>query len=94
MHTGHVYLCRKMEQAPDDKFAHILVHELFHFVDDENYLRIRDPGYREKVFKLTHKQRMANADSYALLASHAHFGRERLLVSQPTLRPHIPAHLR
>ena len=34
-----------------------------------------------------------NSDNYALFGSHVHFGRERLLASQPTLRPHIPANL-
>jgi len=36
---------------------------------------------------------MHNSDNYALFASHVHFGRDRLIASQPSLRPHIPANL-
>lgn len=93
VHTGHVYLCQKMNKPVMDKFTHILMHELFHFVDDEKHLYIRDHCYRDKVFKLSHKDRMTNADNYAIFASHVHFGRERLLKSQPKLRPYVPQHL-
>lgn len=92
VHSGHVYLCNGLDTgvAPD-KFAHILMHELLHFVDDESKeRRIVDHGYREKAMKLPHAQRMHNSDNYALFASHVHFGRARLVASQPTLNPHIP----
>ena len=77
-----------------DLFTHILFHELIHFVDDESKeRRIVDHGYREKAMKLPHSLRMHNSDNYALFASHIHFGRDRLIASQPSLRPHIPANL-
>ncbi|QDV86697.1 peptidoglycan-binding domain-containing protein [Planctomycetes bacterium TBK1r] len=90
---AYIYVCQKMSKPVMDKFTHILMHELFHFIDDETFLYIRDHCYREKIFNLTHKQRMRNADNYAVFTSHVHFGRERLLKSQPKLRPHIPVHL-
>jgi hypothetical protein len=93
VHSGRVYLCQKLDEKVDDLVSHILFHELVHFVDDETKERqIEDAphGYREGAMKLKHEQRMHNSDNYALFASHAHFGRERLLTSQPTLRPFVP----
>lgn len=95
VHSGHVYLCNGLDSgvAPD-LFTHILLHELIHFVDDESKeRRIVDHGYRERAMKLPHSLRMHNSDNYALFASHVHFGRDRLIASQPSLRPHIPANL-
>lgn len=95
VHSGHVYLCNRLDSGVvPDLFAHILFHELIHFVDDESKeRRIVDHGYREKAMKLPHSLRMHNSDNYALFASHIHFGRDRLIASQPSLRPHIPANL-
>ncbi len=94
VHSGHVYLCGKMDNALSDHRTHILFHELIHFVDDESKeRRITDHGYRDDAMKLPHAKRMHNSDNYALFASHVHFGRSRLLASQPVLRPHIPQHL-
>jgi hypothetical protein len=94
VHSGHVYLCRGIDAKVPDHFTHILLHELFHFVDDESKERqIVDHGYREKAMQLPHDLRMHNSDNYALFASHVYFGRERLLKSQPQLRPFIPESL-
>lgn len=95
VHSGHVYLCGGLDGGVmPDLFNHILFHELVHFVDDESKeRRIVDHGYREKAMKLPHSLRMHNSDNYALFASHSHIGRERLLASQPALKPHIPANL-
>lgn len=94
VHSGHVYLCQGIDTVIDDLLTHILMHELVHFVDDETRERmIIDHGYREGAMKLPHDRRMHNSDNYALFASHVFFGRERLLASQPTLRPHIPENL-
>lgn len=70
-------------------------HELIHFVDDENKGRaIGDEGkYREKALQATHAVRMRNADNFALFGTHLHFGRTRLVASQPTLGLLIPANL-
>ncbi|WP_157817883.1 peptidoglycan-binding protein [Candidatus Thiodictyon syntrophicum] len=91
--SGHVYLCDRIDFEAQDLFAHILLHELFHFVDDESKeRRIVDApnGYREGAFKLAHQPRMHNADNYALFTSHVAIGRARLIASQPTLATVIP----
>lgn len=95
VHSGHVYLCSGLDGAVmPDLFTHILLHEVIHFVDDESKeRRIVDHGYRDKAMKLPHSLRMHNSDNYALFASHAHIGRERLVASQPSLGPHIPSNL-
>ena len=90
-----VYLCDHIDLVKsDDLFAHILVHELFHFVDDETRqsLIVDAPhGYRDGAMRLTHEQRMHNADNYALFVTHTAIGRARLVASQPTLMPFVPA---
>ena len=95
--SGRVYLCDAADQiTSDDKLTHILTHELFHFVDDESQARrIVDAahGYREGALRLTHQQRMHNADNYALFVTHTAIGRERLIASQPTLGPVVPANI-
>ncbi|NCA70814.1 MAG: hypothetical protein EOM91_12035 [Sphingobacteriia bacterium] len=95
VHSGHVYLCRSLDQVlNEDLFKHIMFHEMIHFVDDESKERqIIDHGYKEHALKLTHQLRMHNADNYALFASHAWFGRARLVASQPSLAGLIPNHL-
>lgn len=95
VHSGHVYLCSGLDHGVvPDLFNHILMHELLHFVDDEaKERRIVDHGYRDKAMKLPHSLRMRNSDNYALFASHLHIGRTRLVASQPSLQPHVPANL-
>lgn len=95
VHSGHVYLCSRLDGGVvPDLFNHILFHELIHFVDDESKeRRIVDHGYREKAMRLPHGLRMHNSDNYALFATHAHIGRDRLIASQPSLAPHVPANL-
>ncbi|QEF97078.1 Putative peptidoglycan binding domain protein [Stieleria maiorica] len=90
---AYIYLCQKMGKPKMDKFTHILMHELFHFIDDETFLYIRDHCYRDRIFSIPHEKRMRNADNYAVFTSHVHFGRARLVKSQPKLGPHIPPHL-
>jgi hypothetical protein len=94
VHSGRIYLCDRIDFDVQDLFRHILFHELCHFVDDESKERqIVDAanGYREGALKLTHQQRMHNSDNYALFASHAAFGRARLVASQPGLAAAVPA---
>ncbi|HLW90802.1 MAG TPA: hypothetical protein VKS78_05810 [Roseiarcus sp.] len=89
-----IYLCDGIDARPQDHFAHILMHELYHFVDDEtNASEIVDApgGYRDGAMRLPHRQRMHNADNYALFSTHTAIGRERLIASQPMLAPYIPA---
>ena len=95
VHSGLIFLCDKCDIIPADLLPHVLFHELIHFVDDENNGRaIGDQGkYREKAMKAPHAIRMRNADNFALFGTHLHFGRARLVASQPTLAPLIPADL-
>ena len=95
VHSGHVYLCNGLDSGVvPDLFNHILFHEMVHFVDDESRARrIVDHGYRDKAMALPHALRMHNSDNYALFASHAHIGRDRLIASQPALARHLPAEL-
>jgi len=94
VHSGHVYLCQRIDAFVPDKFTHVLLHELLHFVDDESKeKRIIDYGYRDKAMQLPHFMRMHNADNYALFASHIWYGRARLVASQPELARHIPESL-
>ena len=89
-----IYLCDGIDARPQDHFAHILSHELFHFVDDETKDRwiIDAPhGYRDGAMRLSHEQRMHNADNYALFVTHTTIGRARLIASQPMLSPYVPA---
>jgi peptidoglycan hydrolase-like protein with peptidoglycan-binding domain len=89
-----IYLCDGIDARPADHFAHILTHELFHFVDDETKERwiIDAPhGYRDGAMRLSHQQRMHNADNYALFVTHTAIGRARLIASQPMLAPYVPA---
>lgn len=94
VHPGRVFLCVGIDTTADDLFSHILMHEMFHFVDEETKERkIGDHGYGPKAMQLPHEIRMHNSDNYALFSSHAHFGRARLLQSQPKLTQHIPTDL-
>lgn len=94
--SGRIYLCDRIDFNAQDLFVHILMHETIHFVDDETATREIDDardGYREGAFRLTHEQRMHNADNYALFATHVGMGRARLVASQPSVAPHVPADL-
>lgn len=93
-HSGKIYLCDKIDNYHDDKFLHVLLHELLHFIDDEIQARvITDYAYRDRCFQLPHELRMRNSDSYALFGSHAYLGRQRLEASQPPLAGKLPAEL-
>jgi hypothetical protein len=88
--AGHIYLCDRLDWTLPDLFTHILMHELFHFVDDESQERqIVDHGYRAEAMKLPHAKRMHNADNYALFAFHVTFGKDRLAASQPDVAPFL-----
>ena len=95
VHSGLIYLCEASDTLVPDHFVHVLYHELVHFVDDEDGGRkIGDKGkYRDKAMKAPHDIRMRNSDNYALLATHVHMGRARLVASQPVLNAHIPTNL-
>ena len=89
-----IYLCDGIDARPQDHFAHILTHELFHFVDDEakeTWIVDAPHGYRDGAMRLSHQQRMHNADNYALFVTHTEIGRARLIASQPMLAPCVPA---
>lgn len=89
-----IYLCDGIDARPQDHFAHILTHELFHFVDDEaqdTWIVDAPHGYRDGAMRLSHQQRMHNADNYALFVTHTEIGRARLIASQPMLAPYLPA---
>lgn len=92
--AGHVYLGAAAMRLVPDHFEHVLLHEVLHFVDDENAKHlIVDHGYRDRAMQLPHDLRMHNSDNYALFASHAFLGRARLVASQPDIAPFIPADL-
>jgi len=94
VHSGRVYLAQGLDKKVPDHFTHILLHELFHFVDEESKEHsINDHGYRDGAMRLPHEKRMHNADNYALFASHVHYGRTRLVASQPALGPYIPQNM-
>ena len=91
VHPGRVYLCVGIDTVVDDLFAHILMHEMFHFVDEETQARvIGDHGYGPKAMRLPHQLRMHNSDNFALFASHLQLGRARLVASQPKMTPFVP----
>ena len=91
VHPGRVYLCVGIDTVVEDLFTHILMHEMFHFVDEETKAHvIGDHGYGPKAMRLPHQSRMHNSDNFALFASHLQLGRARLLASQPKLAPFIP----
>lgn len=88
----HIYLCQASDSISTDFFNHMMVHEMMHFADEETpATEIEDKGYRADALTLSHADTLRNADSYALFATHCHIGRDRLVASQPTLAPHIPA---
>lgn len=94
--SGRIYLCDRIDFNVQDLFVHVLMHETIHFVDDETPAREIDDannGYREGALLLAHRERMHNSDNYALFASHTAMGRARLVASQPTLAPVVPADL-
>jgi len=95
IHSGLIYLCERADTIVPDLLAHVLFHEIIHFVDDETQGRSIDDSakYREKAIKATHDLKIRNADNYALFGTHLNIGRARLIASQPVLAPHIPAHL-
>lgn len=95
VHSGLIFLADQSDIVPIDLFTHVLFHELIHFVDDEVAgSTIGDQGkYREKALQASHQIRMRNADNFALFGTHMHFGRSRLVASQPTLGPLIPTNL-
>lgn len=95
-HSGHVYICDAADAMAPDFFAYVLFHELFHFIDDETeQTRIYDEphGYRAGALRLSHEQRMHNADNYALFGWHAAVGRAALIATVPDIAPHVPAEL-
>ncbi len=92
-HTGktphHIYLCAGLDGQPHDKFIHIMLHELGHFVDDEDPATvIEDHGYAffGTLDGLSHDKRMHNADTYAIYAFENAFGRPRLKALFPRLK--------
>jgi hypothetical protein len=65
-----------------------MIHELGHYVDDEDPAHeIDDKGYAffGTVNKLSHHDRMHNADNYAMYAFENSFGRPRMVALYPKL---------
>jgi hypothetical protein len=86
---NRMYLCRGLDGQPQDRYTHILIHELGHFVDDETPDReITDHGYAffGTLKTLPHEKRLHNADTYAIFAFENAFGKERVLKMFPLLR--------
>jgi hypothetical protein len=73
-----IYFCTKSWAAMEvnDFSAHIIVHELAHFVGKSGIHGILDYGYgsAESLQKLPVYQKLLNADSYANFAREARFG--------------------
>jgi hypothetical protein len=86
---NRMYLCRGLDGQTQDRYTHILIHELGHFVDDERpETEIVDHGYAffGTLKTLPHDKRLHNADTYAIFAFENAFGRERVLKMFPLLR--------
>jgi hypothetical protein len=88
--TPHkIYLCRGLDGQTQDRYTHILIHEMGHFVDDETpETEITDHGYAffGTLKTLPHEKRIHNADTYAIFAFENAFGKERVLKMFPKLR--------
>lgn len=90
-----IYLGQGCDNISTDFFNHMIVHEMLHMTDIETPgTEIVDKGYRADALKLSHADRMRNADSYAMFATHCHIGRTRMVASQLGTAPVIPADLR
>jgi len=86
---NRMYLCRGLDGQTQDRYTHILIHELGHFVDDEApETEIVDHGYAffGTLKTLPHDKRMHNADTYAIFAFENAFGKERVVKMFPLLR--------
>jgi hypothetical protein len=86
---NRMYLCRGLDGQPQDRYTHILIHELGHFVDDETpATEIIDHGYAffGTLKTLPHEKRLHNADTYAIFAFENAFGKERVVKMFPLLR--------
>lgn len=85
-----IYPCEGLDGRPPDYYVRLLTHELAHFVDDEHESTvITDHGnaFDGAVMRLSHEQRMHNAETYALFAFERAFGKARLLAIHPNLAP-------
>jgi peptidoglycan hydrolase-like protein with peptidoglycan-binding domain len=88
LHPNRIYWCDGIDGHGIDRFVYMTLHELAHFVDEEDSgLAIVDHGYAffGTVSGLTHRQRLHNADNYAMFAFDRAFGRERLVAMYPKL---------
>ena len=88
--TPHkIYLCHGLDGQTQDRYTHILIHEMGHFVDDEApETEITDHGYAffGTLKTLPHEKRLHNADTYAIFAFENAFGKERVVKMFPRLR--------
>jgi hypothetical protein len=88
--TPHkIYLCRGLDGQSQDRYTHILIHEMGHFVDDEApETEIADHGYAffDTLKTLPHEKRIHNADTYAIFAFENAFGKARVVAMFPKLR--------
>jgi hypothetical protein len=88
--TSLIYWTDSIDGHPRDRFTYLTLHELGHFVDEEDpTLEIVDHGYAffGTVLALNHDKRMHNADNYAMMAFERSFGRARLVSLYPLLAP-------
>jgi hypothetical protein len=88
--TPHkIYLCHGLDGQSQDRYTHILIHEMGHFVDDEApETEIVDHGYAffGTLKTLPHEKRLHNADTYAIFAFENAFGKDRVVKMFPLLR--------
>lgn len=88
--ASRIYWTDAIDGHPRDRFLYLTLHELGHFVDEEDpALEIVDHGYAffGTVLALDHEKRMHNADNYAMMAFERSFGRARLVSLYPLLAP-------
>jgi len=88
MVTSRIYWSPGIDGEPRDRFIYILIHELAHFVDeDDPSLEVVDKGYAffGTVARLSHRERLHNADNYSMMAFDHAFGRQRLVALYPLL---------
>jgi hypothetical protein len=87
--TAHrLYLAAGLDGKPRDQYIFTMIHELGHYVDDEDPAHvIEDRGYAffGTVNQLNHRDRMHNADNFAMYAFENSFGRPRMVALYPKL---------
>jgi len=83
-----IYFTNLIDGQDFDHYLYTVLHELAHFVDNETQLHIGDIayGYQPSILRLSHHQRMRNAECYSACAFEMAFGNDRLVGIYPLLR--------